>query len=91
MFFLDLLDNIPRLRLSNEHMRFIFWILKQLGCKDLPKSLYQFRQVQKSIHNVCSVKSHQYRSIRGNIFDMADVPQLVGRVSISSSLDLLYV
>ncbi|KAG9079195.1 hypothetical protein FRC06_007889, partial [Ceratobasidium sp. 370] len=78
MFLLDLIDNIPRLRLSTEHLRLIMWVMKEAGCDDLP-SLSQLRQTQQQLRNVCAIKSHQYRSSQGNFFDMLDIPQLVGR------------
>ncbi|KAG9102119.1 hypothetical protein FS749_015702 [Ceratobasidium sp. UAMH 11750] len=78
MFLLDLVDNIPRLRLSSEHLRLIIWVMKEAGCDDLP-TLSQLRQTQQQLRNVCGVKSHQYCSSQGNFFDMLDIPQLVGR------------
>ncbi|KAG9089456.1 hypothetical protein FS749_001316 [Ceratobasidium sp. UAMH 11750] len=78
MFLLDLIDNIPRLRLSTEHLRLIMWVMREAGCDSLP-SLSQLRQTQHQLRNVCAVKSHQYRSSQGNFFDMLDIPQLVGR------------
>lgn len=81
MFLLDLLDNIPRLRLSNEHLKLIMWVMEEAGCHDIPK-YYKLRQIQQQLKAVCSIKSHQYQSSRGNFFEMIDVPQLIGRVSL---------
>ncbi|KAG8696511.1 hypothetical protein FRC09_008469 [Ceratobasidium sp. 395] len=78
MFLLDLLDNIPRLRLSTEHLELIVWIMREAGCDDLP-SVSQLRETQNRLRQTCAIKSHEYRSSQGNCFTMLDIPQLVGR------------
>ncbi|KAG9088636.1 hypothetical protein FS749_002010 [Ceratobasidium sp. UAMH 11750] len=78
MFLLDLLDNIPRLRLSAEHLRLIMWVMEEAGCSDMPK-FSRLRQVQQELRTVCAITSHQYRSSQGNFFEMLDIPQLIGR------------
>ncbi|KAG8785327.1 hypothetical protein FRC12_017721 [Ceratobasidium sp. 428] len=77
-FLLDLLDSIPRLRLSTAHLKLIFWIMKEIERKDIP-SLDTFRNMQKHLRKTTSIQSHRYRSVHGNVFEMMDVPQLVGR------------
>ncbi|OBZ68521.1 hypothetical protein A0H81_11586 [Grifola frondosa] len=48
MFLLDMLDNMPRLRLSSDHMKFILWILKEVGVHGVP-SFNSFRKRQDQI------------------------------------------
>jgi hypothetical protein len=80
MFLLDLLDNIPRLRLSTEHLKLIMWIMEEAGCPHIP-TFSKLRTTQQQLQKVCSVQSHQYHSSQGNVFEMLDIPQLIGRVS----------
>lgn len=82
MFLLDLLDNIPRLRLSTAHLKLIMWIMEEAGCSGMP-TFYELRQTQKRLKVLCGIESHHYQSSRGNSFDMLDIPQLIGRVRIS--------
>ncbi|KAI0689864.1 hypothetical protein BC835DRAFT_1308149 [Cytidiella melzeri] len=36
MFKLDLLDSLPRLRLSDDHLKTIMWVMKECGTPDVP-------------------------------------------------------
>ncbi|EJD45114.1 hypothetical protein AURDEDRAFT_64644 [Auricularia subglabra TFB-10046 SS5] len=67
MFLLDLLDSLPRLRLSNAHLEFILWILMELGVHDVP-SLYALRQVQKQLRTKLCLGPEPQQSVRGNRF-----------------------
>ncbi|CAE6515143.1 unnamed protein product [Rhizoctonia solani] len=78
MFLLDMLDNIPRLRLSTGHLKLIMWVMEEAGCHDMPK-FYELRQTQKRLKEFCGIEAHHYRSSRGNSFHMLDIPQLIGR------------
>ncbi|KAH7316379.1 hypothetical protein B0J17DRAFT_634134 [Rhizoctonia solani] len=80
MFLLDMLDNIPRLRLSTGHLKLIMWIMEEVGCQDMPK-FYKLQQTQKQLKNLCGIEVHHYRSSQGNLFDMLDIPQLIGRAN----------
>ncbi|KAG8740925.1 hypothetical protein FRC10_003540 [Ceratobasidium sp. 414] len=78
IFLLDLLDNIPRLRLSTEHLKLIMWVMEEAGCSNMPKFSW-LRQVQQELRTVCAITLHQYCSSRGNYFEMLDIPQLIGQ------------
>ncbi|KAG9120930.1 hypothetical protein FRC07_003332 [Ceratobasidium sp. 392] len=78
MLLLDLLDNIPRLRLSAEHLKLIMWVMEEAGCPNMP-TFSALRETQKQLRKVCAIKSHQYRSSQGNVFEMLDIPELIGR------------
>ncbi|KAJ3782266.1 hypothetical protein GGU10DRAFT_275927 [Lentinula aff. detonsa] len=49
---LDILDNLPRLRLSTHSVKLILWMLKELG-HNVP-SLNKFRAMQKSLRSECA-------------------------------------
>ncbi len=67
MFLLDLLDNMPRLRLSDDHMKFIMWILRELGVPQVP-SLKALRKVQDSLDKNINVSTGQQISMAGIVF-----------------------
>ncbi|KAJ7439792.1 hypothetical protein FB451DRAFT_1191987, partial [Mycena latifolia] len=48
MCYLDILDNLPRLRLSSSQFKMILWMMKECGAKDVP-SFNAFRSMQKHI------------------------------------------
>ncbi|KAJ7796773.1 hypothetical protein B0H14DRAFT_3093282 [Mycena olivaceomarginata] len=48
MFMLDLLDNLPRLRLSDDHLKAIIWVMKECGTPNVP-SFYALRKMQAKL------------------------------------------
>ncbi|KAI0309778.1 hypothetical protein OF83DRAFT_1179230 [Amylostereum chailletii] len=78
MFLLDILDNLPRMRISSSLMRVILWILKESGVRNVP-SLYHLRQAQASLRRFSSVPTHQFKSAHGNVYYMNDVRTLVAK------------
>lgn len=69
MFLLDLLDNMPRLRLSDDHMKFIMWIMVELGVPNVP-SLKALRKMQDTLDKNINVPTNQHLSMAGNVFYM---------------------
>ncbi|KZV95843.1 hypothetical protein EXIGLDRAFT_747918 [Exidia glandulosa HHB12029] len=78
LFLLDLLDNLPRLRLSSSQMRMVLWVMKETGSKDVP-SLYALREVQKQLSDAVGIATREFRSSLGNIFSANDIGQLIAR------------
>ncbi|KAF8147592.1 hypothetical protein K438DRAFT_1910535 [Mycena galopus ATCC 62051] len=48
MFMLDMLDNLPRLRLSDDHLKAIIWVMKECGTPNVP-SFYALRKMQAKL------------------------------------------
>ncbi|KAI0030393.1 hypothetical protein K488DRAFT_54332 [Vararia minispora EC-137] len=76
MFLLDILDNLPRNRLSDSVLKMIIWMLQELGVRDVP-SLYAFRKMQNRIRGHGGVPTHPYISPIGNHYFMNDIPTMI--------------
>ncbi|KAF5374921.1 hypothetical protein D9758_000015 [Tetrapyrgos nigripes] len=71
MCYLDLLNNLPRLRLSSSQMKMVLWIMRECGAKDVP-CYSQLRETQKHIRQLCGVSVTPHTSDLGNIFYTTD-------------------
>ncbi|KAJ6567528.1 hypothetical protein B0H10DRAFT_2200191 [Mycena sp. CBHHK59/15] len=78
MFLLDILDNLPRLRISNSLMRVFLWILKEAQCKNVP-SFDHLRRVQKQIRADSGIPSIPCKSPLGNVFFMNDPRAIIAQ------------
>ncbi|KZT20093.1 hypothetical protein NEOLEDRAFT_1076404 [Neolentinus lepideus HHB14362 ss-1] len=78
MFLLDVLDNLPRLRISDALMRMFLWVLREAGAASVPsfKALRKFQDNQRKESGINTVKCE---SVQGNIFYMNDVPALIAK------------
>ena len=79
MFLLDILNNLPRMRISNGLMNIFLWILREGGAHDVP-TLYHLRQVQASLRKSTGVPTTQHQSPKGNVYSMNDPRTLVAMV-----------
>ncbi|KAJ7736973.1 hypothetical protein DFH07DRAFT_966662 [Mycena maculata] len=78
MCYLDILDNLPRLRLSSSQLKMILWIMQQCGAKDVP-SFNAFHAMQKHIRGMTGVRSEPHKSDLGNLFYVNDIRDLVAK------------
>ncbi|KAF7349037.1 hypothetical protein MVEN_01425300 [Mycena venus] len=69
MFMLDLLDNLPRLRLSDDHLKAIIWVMKECGTPDVP-SFYALRKMQKKSTQDVGLQPRHHTSSLDNQFYM---------------------
>ncbi|KAJ7037048.1 hypothetical protein C8F04DRAFT_1232758 [Mycena alexandri] len=69
MFMLDLLDNLPRLRLSDDHLKAIIWVMRECRTPNVP-SFSLLRKKQESLTREVGVTSQQHTSSLGNHFYM---------------------
>ena len=76
---LDVLDNLPRLRLASSQFKMILWLLKECRVKDIP-SFGAFRKLQHKLRGSCGTRPTVHTSSVGNIFYTNDVRESVARV-----------
>ncbi|KAK7047084.1 hypothetical protein VNI00_006746 [Paramarasmius palmivorus] len=75
MCYLDLIDNLPRLRFSGAQFKVILWVMKLLGAQDIP-SYNEFRRMQDSLRDAIPVRNEQTISDLGNVFSTVDIRDL---------------
>ncbi|KAJ7073776.1 hypothetical protein C8F01DRAFT_1271598 [Mycena amicta] len=75
---LDIIDNLPRLRLSSSHLNIIIWLLKQCGVQNVP-SLSSLRKTQAELTKLCGNEPQPYTSTAGNRFFVNDVRDSVAK------------
>ncbi|KAJ7302618.1 hypothetical protein DFH08DRAFT_641770, partial [Mycena albidolilacea] len=75
---LDILDNLPRLRMSSNQLKMILWLLKQCKVADVP-SYSGFRKLQDHLRGLCGSEPQDYTSGMGNRFFVNDVRESIAR------------
>ncbi|KLO11010.1 hypothetical protein SCHPADRAFT_930212 [Schizopora paradoxa] len=85
MFLLDVLDNLPRLRLSDAQLRVIFFVMRETGSKDVP-SLTTFRRFQQQLREGMAVQTKRHQSGQGNVFYENDLPRQVAEFAFANPL-----
>lgn len=86
MFFLDLIDNLPRLRQSDDSMKVIIFILRELGVQNVPSlsalRTFQAKQTQSGVcptHHISSLQNHFYVNHPAKLFALDFANPLVRR------------
>ncbi|KAJ3781108.1 hypothetical protein GGU10DRAFT_278178 [Lentinula aff. detonsa] len=75
-FLLDILDNLPRLRLSSSHLKMILWVMRNSNPKDVP-SYKALRNEQAQLQDLCGIPTTQYKSQNGDIYYLNDVSDML--------------
>ncbi|KAH9920179.1 uncharacterized protein B0H18DRAFT_881265 [Fomitopsis serialis] len=84
MFMLNLLDSLPRLRLSDDHMKVIIWVMRQCGTPNVP-AFTALRSTQDRLTRELGVKTTHHRSSQDNEF-YANGPSSTFRLDWSNPL-----
>ncbi|KAJ6611032.1 hypothetical protein B0H10DRAFT_1810513 [Mycena sp. CBHHK59/15] len=78
---LDILDNLPRLRMSSNQFKMILWILKECNVSNVP-SYDAFRKMQEHLRKLCGSEPKLYTPSVGNRFYVNDIRDTIARASI---------
>ena len=78
MFFLDLIDNLPRLRQSDDSMKVIIFTLRELGVENVPSlsalRTFQAKQTQHAgvcpTHHISALQNHFYVNHPAKLFGL---------------------
>ncbi|KAJ6623011.1 hypothetical protein B0H10DRAFT_1637815, partial [Mycena sp. CBHHK59/15] len=75
---LDIIDNLPRLRMSSNQFKMILWILKECNVSNVP-SYNGFRKMQNRLRELCGSAPKSYMSTVGNRFFVNDIRETIAR------------
>ncbi|KAJ6624719.1 hypothetical protein B0H10DRAFT_2162124 [Mycena sp. CBHHK59/15] len=75
---LDILDNLPWLRMSSNQFKMILCILKECKVSNVPL-YYAFRKMQNELRQLCGSEPKVYTSMVGNRFFVNDIRDSVAR------------
>lgn len=81
---------MPRLQLSNDHMRMIIFVLKECGVPDVP-SLETLCRIQDGLRENGSVPTTRHETERGNIFYVNDIGAQIAKVSLGAPVTYYYM
>lgn len=79
IFFLDLLDSLPRLRMSDDQLKAVLWVMKECGTRDVP-SFYKLRKAQERLR-MMFLTSREHISVSGKEFFANDPVEIIRLVS----------
>jgi hypothetical protein len=84
---LDVLDSLPRLRISGSIMNMILWLLDRLGVKGVP-CLSTLRKMQALVRQICVAEPTAMTSSLGNNFTLNSPITSARMVCIKSMEDV---
>ncbi|KAK7448124.1 hypothetical protein VKT23_013883 [Stygiomarasmius scandens] len=76
MFILDVLDTMPRMRISDNLMKMIIWAFRECGVTNTP-SFYALRKTQANLRQNQGVPSIECKSVQGKIFYINDLRTII--------------
>ncbi|THU84060.1 hypothetical protein K435DRAFT_807007 [Dendrothele bispora CBS 962.96] len=71
MFILNVLDTMPRMRISDNLMKMIIWAFRECGVTNTP-SFYALRKAQTDLRKSQGVPSIECKSVQGKVFYIND-------------------
>ncbi|XP_006456915.1 hypothetical protein AGABI2DRAFT_47559, partial [Agaricus bisporus var. bisporus H97] len=75
-FLLDMINTLPRLRISGSIMKTILWLLRECEVENIP-SYKKFRDMQENLRKEAGIPTIQWQSPQGNTFLFNDPIALV--------------
>lgn len=85
MFMVDLLDSLPRLRLSDDQLKMFLWVMKMCKTPDVP-AFSALRRVQQELCHDIGVQPSRYVSSLGNEFYANSPVKTLRLVSMDRSI-----
>ncbi|THU94330.1 hypothetical protein K435DRAFT_820025 [Dendrothele bispora CBS 962.96] len=76
MCILDIIDNLPRLRISDSLMKVLLWAMKECGARNVP-SFYSLRKTQKALRTDQGIPNIECKSVQGKIFYINDPRNII--------------
>ena len=80
MLLLDILDDMPHLRLSDDHMKLVLWMLKELDVPNTP-SFYGLWETQKKLAREMDIQPCEHISALGKKFHTVAPEDLLALVN----------
>ncbi|KAL1694690.1 hypothetical protein GGG16DRAFT_46832 [Schizophyllum commune] len=75
---LDIIDNLPRLRLSSAQLKIVLWLLRETGARDVP-SFNRFRTMQEQLRTTTAIRTDAHKSDIGNTFHANDINDIIAQ------------
>ena len=79
-FLLNIVDNLPCLRILSSLMKVILWLLQEIGVAKVP-SFDHLRKIQKQIKEEWIVPTIQWMSPKGNAYSFNNPRAIIANVS----------
>ncbi|KAI0317830.1 hypothetical protein OF83DRAFT_1171639 [Amylostereum chailletii] len=73
MYLLDILDNLPRLRMSDTQLNAVLFVMRQCGARDVP-ALATLRRMQDRLRDEIATPTSRHVSSDGNVFHTNPIP-----------------
>ncbi|KAJ6613535.1 hypothetical protein B0H10DRAFT_2272325 [Mycena sp. CBHHK59/15] len=89
MFMLDLLDNLPKLRLPNDYLKAIIWVMQECKTPNV-SSFSALRKKQSSLTGQVDIKTEHHTSSLGNHFYMNHPSKLLALARLGKPAGPIY-
>lgn len=89
MFMVDLLDSLPRLRLSDDQLKLILWVMRECGTPDVPV-FSALRKVQDKMIEDLGIRPTRHVSALGNEFYANNPAQMLQLVCAANHQRMRY-
>ena len=77
-FLLDMLDHVPRMKISDRMMELIIWLLKQCKIEGVP-SLKHLREMQKSLRETYGIRTRKFENADGLAYYVTNIGDVIAR------------
>jgi hypothetical protein len=82
-FLLDMLDHVPRMKISDRMMELIIWLLKIEGVP----SLKHLREMQKSLRETYGIRTRKFGNADGLAYYVTNIGDVIARDGLTRLFD----